>query len=136
MGQVLEMAVQVLVEKLERQKLAATDRPRTSRGVGSGSRAIPAAVKRAVWKRDDGQCAFVAESGRRCTLTGFLEFHHVVPFARGGQAVLENIALRCRAHNQYEARLEFGSRDLPLVRESFATWGECKHEPEPAGSRS
>jgi hypothetical protein len=33
-----------------------------------------------------------------------------VPFARGGSATVENISLRCRRHNQYEAELVFGAR--------------------------
>jgi hypothetical protein len=32
----------------------------------------------------------------------------VKPFAEGGSATLDNIELRCRAHNQYEADLIFG----------------------------
>jgi len=127
-SQVFELALTTLVEKLEKQKLATTDRPRASRRPSPGSRAIPAVVKRVVRKRDDGRCAFVGKSGRRCTEAGFLEFHHVVAFAHGGEATIEYIALRCRAHNQYEALLDFGPRDLPIVRESFALWGEYARE--------
>lgn len=124
LSQVFELALTALVEQLEKQKLAATDRPCAGRVVATGSRVIPAEVKRTVYKRDGGQCAFVGRNDRRCSETGFLEFHHVVPFARGGEATTNNIALRCRAHNQYEALLDFGPRDLPVVRESPAPWGE------------
>lgn len=65
------------------------------------SRHVPAAVRRVVWSRDQGRCAFVGERGR-CTETGRLEFHHLVPFADGGPTSAENLALRCRAHNAYE----------------------------------
>jgi hypothetical protein len=34
----------------------------------------------------------------------------VVPFARGGPTTTENLALRCRAHNAYEAEQVFGAR--------------------------
>jgi hypothetical protein len=37
-----------------------------------------------------------------------LEFHHLDPFAVGGDATIDNIQLRCRAHNVYEAELFFG----------------------------
>lgn len=101
-------ALTLLVAQLEKTKAAATERPRAdARRCTSRSRAIPAAVRRAVWARDKGRCAFVGTQGR-CTETGFLEFHHVRPFAAGGQAVVGNIELRCRAHNQYEARQYFG----------------------------
>ena len=41
---------------------------------------------------------------------------------KGGEATIENIALRCRAHNQYEARLDFGPREAKWVREASAMW--------------
>ncbi|PYR55121.1 MAG: hypothetical protein DMF85_20480, partial [Acidobacteria bacterium] len=82
----------------------------------SPSRHVPAEVKRKVWERDGGQCAFVGAGGR-CAERSFLEFHHVVPFADGGPSTATNLQLRCRPHNAYEAELRFG--DLPLlVREN------------------
>ena len=76
-------------------------------------------MKREVWRRDDGRCAFVGTRGR-CTERGFLEFHHVIPFAAGGVADAINIELRCRAHNIYEAELFFGTE---IVRECSGMWG-------------
>ena len=38
----------------------------------------------------------------RCTERGFLEVHHVVPYADGGEMSAVNLMLRCRAHNAYE----------------------------------
>jgi len=67
-------------------------------------------VKRVVWRRDAGQCAYVASGGRRCSEKTFLEFHHVQAHALKGPPTVENIALRCRRHNQYEAELTFGPR--------------------------
>src|SRR5437867_1234517 len=80
-----------------------------------GSRHIPAEVKRAVWIRDGGRCAFVSAGGRRCGERGFLEYHHVEPYAAGGEATVENISLRCKSHNGHEAELYFGPRDLSQV---------------------
>ena len=116
---VFDRALSALIEQLEKQKCAATSRSRGPRPVATGSRHIPAAVRREVWRRDEGRCAFLGARGR-CTERGFLEFHHVVPFATGGQAVASNIELRCRAHNLYEADLFFGG---DVVRESAALWG-------------
>ena len=107
-GIIFERSLAILLEHLERTKLAQVSRPRQPRGATAGARHIPAAVRRAVWERDEGQCAFVGTRGR-CTESGFLEFHHVVPFADGGAATLENIQLRCRAHNQYESEQWFGT---------------------------
>jgi hypothetical protein len=61
-----------------------------------------------VWKRDGGRCAFVAKDGRRCAETGGIEFHHIDPYALGGEATVGNISLRCRAHNAFEAEAWFG----------------------------
>jgi len=105
---VIARALKVLVRELEKEKIAATDRPRNGRGTDPRSRHIPAEVKRQVWKRDGGQCAFVAHNGRRCIECGFLEFHHVEPYADGGKATVDNLELRCRAHNGFEADLHFG----------------------------
>jgi len=51
-------------------------------------RDIPRYVKRGVWRRDGGQCGFVATNGQRCTERTFLEFHHIVPYALGGKATI------------------------------------------------
>ena len=114
---VLDRALSALIEELMKQKLAVTDRLRASRGIDSGSRHVPAEVKRAVWQRDGGRCAFVGRAGRRCTEQGFLEFHHVKPHAAGGDASVENIELRCRAHNGFEAALVFGPGKANGVKE-------------------
>jgi len=71
------------------------------------SRHIPAAVKREVWRRDEGRCAFVGPHGR-CRERGMLEYHHREPFAAGGKATASNVTLLCRAHNSLEADRYFG----------------------------
>jgi hypothetical protein len=112
---VVDRALTLLVEDLERRRFAAVCTPRPPRYAPPGSRHIPAAVRRAVWRRDDGQCAFVGRRGR-CTERGFLEFHHVRPFAAGGASTADNLQLRCRAHNQYEAALFFDAADASPVQ--------------------
>jgi hypothetical protein len=107
--EVLEQGLDALIERLEKRKFAATSRPRPSRRSSTDPRHIPASVKRAVWERDGGQCAFVSDSGQRCPERSRLEFDHVDPVARGGEATVEGIRLRCRAHNQYEAECVFGA---------------------------
>jgi len=132
LDQVLSRALTALLEQLAREKFAATDRPRGGRPTAPGSRHIPAEVKRAVWLRDGGRCAFVGASGRRCTATGFLEFHHVTPYAVGGESTMDNIQLRCRAHNAYEAELYFGPSALAGIRETSAELGPDRVRLSPA----
>jgi hypothetical protein len=115
-AEIIDRALTLLVEDLERRKAAQVTRPRAGRESDGMSRQIPAAVRREVWKRDGGRCAFVSAHGR-CRETGFLEFHHVQPFAAGGRGTVSNVELRCRAHNAFEASLFFGSGGADVVRE-------------------
>jgi hypothetical protein len=119
LAMVFDRALALLVGHLEKSKLAATTRPRNSGRGTTASRHVPASVRRQVWSRDEGRCAFVGPEGR-CGETGFLEFHHVVPYAAGGGRVAGNIELRCRAHNAFEAELFFGGG---TVREVSTVWG-------------
>jgi hypothetical protein len=80
-------------------------------------RYYPAAVRRAVYLRDGRQCTYVSPEGRRCRARRCLELDHVEPFATGGEATIENLRLRCRAHNQRYAREYFGaSRVIAAIR--------------------
>jgi hypothetical protein len=130
-GKIFERAATLLLETVERTKLGATRTPRPvkARPIRPGtdqqieepalpSRHIPNHVKRAVYLRDGGQCAFVAAAGKRCTERTFLQFHHVQAYAKRGPATVENISLRCRRHNQYEAELVFGPHGASIVREA------------------
>jgi 5-methylcytosine-specific restriction endonuclease McrA len=86
-----------------------TDKPRQpSKKTKNKNRGIPAHARREVFERDEGRCAFVDARGRRCGSKWQVEFHHRVPYARGGTHGPDNIELRCRAHNQYGAELEYG----------------------------
>lgn len=105
-AEIFDRALTLLQQDLERRRCAATPSPRAAREATDGSRHIPASVKREVWRRDGGHCAYVGRDGR-CSERGFLEYHHVQPFAAGGPATTANIELRCRAHNAHEASLFF-----------------------------
>jgi hypothetical protein len=109
---ILDRALAALLVELAKKKFAASDRARPSRATTADSRSryIPAEVKRAVYVRDLGRCAFVGVEGHRCGERAFVEFHHLHPYAEGGQATVENIELRCRRHNSHEwQRLFAGS---------------------------
>jgi hypothetical protein len=105
---IFDRAIGELLDRTLARKAAITDRPRPRRDDGERGRKIPAQVRRDVWMRDGGRCAFVASDGQRCRETARLEFHHRVPYARGGPHAAENVEMRCRAHNQHAADLDFG----------------------------
>ena len=137
---IFDRALTLLLTQIERSKTGAADRPRrtgpgTSRRATAASRHVPAATKRVVSQRDGGRCAFIGPQGR-CTATAFLEYHHVVPFAAGGETSAKNLELRCRSHNQYEADLYFGPLEVPLVREESVEYRvAAKIVPERVGLR-
>jgi hypothetical protein len=139
-GAIFDRALTLLLEKVERAKLGTmakagvTAEPRHQPPIRSAtdtelqtraaaSRTIPRKVKRVVWRRDGGRCAFVSPEGRRCTERTYLEFHHIQAYAKQGPATVQNIALRCRRHNQYEAELVFGPHGPWIVREAREPFG-------------
>ena len=116
-AEIFDRALTLLLQDLERRRCAAVRSPRPGRELVGGSRHIPASVKRYVWRRDEGRCAYTGRQGR-CTERSFLEYHHVRPYALGGVATTANIELRCRAHNAYEASLFFGPESQDGVENS------------------
>ena len=114
---ILDRALTALLDTLQKERLAETRRPRAVRPTKKLSRHVPAAVRRDIWARDEGRCKFEGPAGR-CRETGFLEIHHVVPYASGGPTTVENLELRCAAHNRYEAEQHFGL----FVRERPPHW--------------
>ena len=118
---IIEEAVTEKLERLEARRFAATKNPRTGLSktdTSPSSRRIPAAVKRAVWKRDGGRCRYVNEQGRRCTERHRLEYHHTHPFALGGDHDPGGIRLLCRVHNLYLAERDYGRQAIARYRRS------------------
>jgi 5-methylcytosine-specific restriction endonuclease McrA len=63
--------------------------------VAPKGRYIPSPIKKAVWIRDRGKCTYPG-----CQAKAHLELDHVKPFAKGGPSTLDNLRLRCFAHNR------------------------------------
>ncbi len=116
LGEVFERAVEALIEKLEKDRLAVGSRLGTRRGHGLG-RYVPADVRRAVHARDGGRCTYVSPSGHRCESRMRLEFDHVTPVAQGGRSTVDGIRLLCRAHNQLAAEQKLGKQLVQTRRE-------------------
>jgi len=104
--------------------------PRPSKNPGR----VTAAVKRAVWSRDDGRCTWPLDSGGICGSTLRLEIDHVIPRGRGGASTIDGCRLLCAAHNLLAARQVYGDewmdrftkgdkQDVPVAREPSAPWG-------------
>ena len=108
-AEIFDRALTLLLADVVRKRSAATSKPRKSRRMAPHSRYIPAEVTRAAYQ-DGERCGFVGKEGRRCGERAFLERHHIKPYGASGEATVDNIALLCRSHNQYEADLYYGAR--------------------------
>ena len=62
--------------------------------IGRKSRSIPPAIRRALKRRDRG-CRFPG-----CTCNRFVDAHHVVHWADGGETSMQNLVLLCRSHHR------------------------------------
>ncbi len=135
LGAVLREAVQCALEKHGKRK-GAVEPSRKRKSPPPKERAadekpwpatrepIPAAVRREVWKRDGGQCAWRSEDGHRCGSTWKLEVDHIKPAALGGPSTVENLRICCRTHNQLHANHAFGRAHMELFRREPHRTGE------------
>jgi hypothetical protein len=126
LGAIIELAVTQTLERLEARRLANAAAPRRmlpETDTAPASRHIPAAVRRAVRKRDDDRCSFVDEQGRRCSERHRLEFHHRHPFGMGGDHSPGNVSLMCAAHNRYLAERDYGQAAIRRHRREHARPG-------------
>ena len=133
MGAVLKFALRAAKEKLLQRKCAATERPCAAhRRTNPDGRHIPADVQRAVWERDGGRCTFTSDTGHRCEERKDVQFDHIEPYAKGGEATVGGIRLLCRAHNQFEAERAFGAEFMRHRREADRNRASRKPPPTAA----
>ena len=118
LAEVLDRALDALLEKVEAKKFGRVKAPRAAKASRS-RRYVPREARREALARDGARCSFVAEDRRRCEETGFLELDHVVPVAQGGDAS-EGVRLLCRSHNQYEAERMLGRAAVEAGRAAMA----------------
>ncbi|MFN0062701.1 MAG: hypothetical protein ACKVPX_09310 [Myxococcaceae bacterium] len=107
---VMEKALDLLLVDVKKRRFALVPTPRktplqTMRGAG---RHVPAAIRRAVFLRDEGRCTFHDDRGHRCNETRHLEFDHIKGFARMRVHSVEGVRLLCSAHNLLEAERVYG----------------------------
>jgi 5-methylcytosine-specific restriction endonuclease McrA len=114
--EVLHACIKKTIEVCEKRRRGSdAPRPRTIRRAPKG-RTIPTDVRREVWKRDQGKCTFKGSDGTRCNATHFIQFHHIAPYRKDGPPTVSNVTLHCAAHNDYEAKREYGDAYLEMVK--------------------
>jgi hypothetical protein len=114
----IEAAVTEKLARLQAKRfgLTAPRKSLTETDTSPGSRYLPAAVRRAVLRRDGEQCSFVLLDGSRCSERRGLEFHHRHPYGRGGTHEPDNVCLMCRQHNGYAAEVDYGKERIEKYR--------------------
>lgn len=123
---VLRHALDHFVRHLRQRRFAETARPQRSTRKPKSVRTIPAEMKRAVRTRDEGRCTFMSEKGERCPARSGLEHDHIVPVAKGGDTTVENLRLRCRAHNQLAAEQAYGAEFMQAKRVAAQSTSKAK----------
>ena len=81
--------------------------------VAGQRKAIPAAVKREVWKRDGSSCSYVdPQTSKRCGSRFALEIDHRHPVGLSGGNNIENLRLLCAQHNAWADAQVYGREKI------------------------
>lgn len=134
----VDAAVDALLHKLEKQHCGKPANPKPEEVLTTtdtvcttapaGDKAVPAAVKWAVYVRDGFQCTYRSPSGERCSAKGFLEIDHITGRARGGTNHPDDLRVRCKPHNGADEEAMFGAdfrqRKISEARERAARKAE------------
>jgi hypothetical protein len=118
--QIFEVGLDLILERFAKRRGIGA-KPRKPRSAPDGSptgaqppppskrsRHVPAAVWRAVWKRDGGCCAWPLEGGGVCGSTIRVELDHIDGFALGAGTTVEECRLLCDFHQDVSARQLYG----------------------------
>jgi len=97
---------------------------------------VAAEVRRQVWKRDDGRCAWIGADGRRCGSKWRLELDHIHPAALGGPSTVDNLRVLCGAHNRLHAEQAFGRAHMAQFRRKQPRSGGFTSPSESSGAGS
>ena len=107
---VLSAGLDLILDRDRKRKgLVANPRPGPAEAAAEpGAGYIPAAVRREVWRRDQGRCQWKLDSGGICGSRLRVELDHVNLRCRGAKPVAAELRLLCRAHNDLAAREALG----------------------------
>jgi 5-methylcytosine-specific restriction endonuclease McrA len=134
---VLHEAIRCAIEKHGKRKGAVAPARKANRSAPPAPKhtdatsAIPAEVRREVWTRDGGRCAWIAADGRRCNSRWKLELDHIQPAALGGTSTVDNLRVACRPHNLLHAEQTYGREHMERFRRES---GESQRLPPSAGA--
>ncbi len=98
-----------LARGAKRKGLVDRPRPRVPAMPLPHSDHIPAEIRRAVWKRDDGRCQWKLANGESCGSRYRVQFDHIQPRGKGGETTVANLRILCQRHNLIAARMAYGT---------------------------
>jgi hypothetical protein len=146
-GEILEVGLGLIIQRhAKRRGMVKNPRKKAAESMPPGSapspaaeaapvvqgRYVPAAIRRAIWQRDDGKCQWKLEAGGICGSTCRVELDHIEPFAKGGRILKpEEGRLLCKHHQDVSARQVYGDEVMdrytrpkaPRAREPVARYG-------------
>jgi hypothetical protein len=105
-GEILELALEALLERAAKRKGLGTRRPKFPRPAKREH--VPAHVLAAALERAGHCCEWRLPSGGVCGARRRLQPDHIQPLALGGTSDLANIRILCAFHNLLAAREVFG----------------------------
>ena len=138
LGQMLELAVDALLDQRRKRRFGTTDGPRELAADGPGPQPLPVTAPPEAPEAETASTgpatpargpersrhvpmairrAVYERDGARCAYVGSdgrrcgaqdVELDHVHPYARGGRHTVAGLRLLCRRHNQHAARKAFG----------------------------
>jgi hypothetical protein len=134
---VLHEAVRCALEKHGKRKGAVKPARQVKAKAPNDPAKVSAALRRKVWERDGGRCAWMGPDGRRCNSRWQVEVDHIDPVGRGGIATLDRLRLLCKGHNGLYAEQVYGMDHIRKSRmgESTTDVGSAR-ERAPAGAAS
>jgi len=108
----------------KRARKAPASPPPAALRAGQPREPVTAEVRRQVWRRDEGRCAWVGPDGHRCGSRWRVEVDHIEAAALGGPSTPENLRLACGAHNRLHAEQTFGRPFMDRFRRRWPRTGE------------
>jgi hypothetical protein len=88
--------------------------------VGRRSRVVPGHIRRALMERD-GVCQYPG-----CHESRYVDAHHIVHWAEGGETSLDNLVILCRHHHRQLHRGSFDLAELGVSAETFSDKSQVK----------
>lgn len=119
-AQIFDYALSFMLDRVDPLRKKPKD-PSTQLAAESASKRvtkkISAPVRRSIIQSAQGSCTYKdPHTGRTCGSRHQIQIDHIIPKAMGGSDEPENLRVRCREHNLFEAERVFGRNKMEEFR--------------------